>query len=1337
MTEINCDEMHTFIDLYNFLLTHKSSSGIKKWLSVDWKGRDKQESLLRLFAGLGVIDKLKHYNICKGNFNLNTISIHESKRDVFYCEDGSERNLKDKGDSSDLTGIHERDSKNILVTTSKNLTSMNIGDLDVAPILVNFEKYGKVGYTMTLCVCVRDVNKYNAMKSGVDRTSQDSLDYLNKADTIVIDWEDLNQAYYMFKEAYYGMEINDLCGMKEKPICFQMHQFYTRLKTTELKNSGKKRILWGHIPRSGKSYIIAGCIIDDSYGKDKCNYLVITTAPKETMDQQISRFNCSQLNDFKVIKLNGDNKNPALSNKNIIVCSKQFLQGKIGKSSIKELEKLRFDMRFVDESHNGGTTELAQNILNTYGKDSCTVMITATYSKPANDYNIPSNSWVLWDVEDVKMCQNLKTVGYKERLVRKHGKTLEQAINICSIDNIVAEYKAYPDLWILTDEISKDVVKEIMEMTKNNSYGWSTEACFLLKQGLNSESGMVEMLNEFQNEEEALKVWYKIFGKKGNYGIIEGDPKKVFMTRIKSICNNSEINSRFLGKGDPLVIMCFLPQDNIDKISSAAETLLRKNNVIPDYEIVCINSKTTSNPKDLINENVIKARNNGKSGVLVLSGRQCSLGVTIDNCDVVLLMNNNTSFDMIFQMMYRCMTPGNGKRCGFVVDLNIQRAIKTSIVEYGGLSVGSGSQDATKYLLQERIITLNGDHWMPSFGKHIDKHNEMIENVYKIYNSDIVNALSYYLNHLKFKKLRLTSEEQNSIKDMIIPTRPAQNQNTRLNNDTVNNGIERERSNSGSERSSSSGSDSESAPPANTENVEDTKYMNLLRHIVPLVCLLTINDNDGSLNVMFNKIKGDEYLSRILLKQMETWWGQKIEMRTMDNFINIYIKYTMNDAETKQIISTVKDLFSKSLGNMNELSQLVDKYFIPQELERQSNGEVSTPYKLRQEMLDKVPGDFWESPRTVFEPCVGKGGFLIDIVQRFMKGLEKKIPDEKKRYKKIVEECVYFCDINPTNIYICKLLLNPDNKRYKLKYHEGNTLVLDINNKWGLTGFDAIIGNPPYNNELWADFVDYSLNKMKEDAYLLYVHPCNWRKPGHVIGNKMKKNDIIYLKMYTIKDTSSLFNCNVRVDWYLLQKRNTDIYTTIDDDMNILHEIKVKNMEFIPNNLINIINKIISKTDIEKLNIIRNHKIVSNNKNLKINKTDVYKYGVLTNLSSKEKRIKYTDTPVLNVYNKPKVMMSYSLNLYPFYDEELSPTEHVFYQIVNDKRCGMKLISYLDSKLFKAILKSFKWIGFQTDHKVFPYIPNVINSIENINDTTLYNFFGLTDDEILLVESIV
>ena len=81
----------------------------------------------------------------------------------------------------------------------------------------------------------------------------------------------------------------------------------------------------------------------------------------------------------------------------------------------------------------------------------------------------------------------------------------------------------------------------------------------------------------------------------------------------------------------------------------------------------------------------------------------------------------------------------------------------------------------------------------------------------------------------------------------------------------------------------------------------------------------------------------------------------------------------------------------------------------------------------------------------------------MDIVERMMGD-----SDDDDRYKHIVENCLYWSDINSVNIHIGKKLLDPEGK-CKLKYNLGDTLRLDITKKWGVKGFDYIIGNPPFN----------------------------------------------------------------------------------------------------------------------------------------------------------------------------------------------------------------------------------------------------------------------------------
>jgi hypothetical protein len=1386
--------METFKDLYEYLQVYDGDD-ITKWLEDRWVGKDKQESLLRLFSGLGIIDKLQPYDICKGNFNKKTINKHDSIRDVFYNEKNNLINLKDKGDASDLTGINKKNNKHLLVTTSKNLNKTNVGKLDIDPILTNFKQYSDDGFEMTLCVCIKSSSVFKIMMNGIEQTNNKLKALLEKEDTIIIDWNDLNQAYHNFKMYFGNKSVDEIINTNKSTLCLKMHQRLGVLKTLRLKNTDKKRILWGHIQRSGKSYIIGGCIIEDSKNKEECNYLIITTAPNETLEQQRKVFECIQLNDFNIIVLNGKNTKPAITNKNIILCSKQFLQTKIGKlsntkssieskpKSIAWLKKISFDMRFIDESHNGGTTNLAKETLEFYGKSSFTVQITATYSKPINDYNISKDCWILWDLEDIKLCKNISDEGNNIRLVEKHGECIKDIISKYSQDSIISEYSKYPELWLLTDEIKEDAVSEILKDTQDNNYGWSPDACFLLKQAFKKDKdtnkNKLILKDEFQNEGENLKLWHRIFGKKTNFGI----PDKhypdniVFIKRIEKICKDPTIDSRFIGEGDfrndPMIIMAFLPQNNIDTISKATMKLLEKHQVIPEYVIISINSNTTSNPKQTIEEARVKAKNSGKKGVLVLSGKQCSLGVTIDNCDIVLLLNNSMGFDMIYQMMFRCMTEGRNKKCGFVVDLNIHRVIETSVINYASLiKPDVHPREATKFILQERLINLNGDHWMPSFGNDVSKITALCKNVYEIYSSNTENALNHFLNRLRFKEILLTKEEQKIFNAMFSNTTP-----TKIPKELIDKLLEeddeKEKIKKGIEKKVDN-EDIDTSSETSNNNADDekedkqTNYMDILKHIIPLICLLTIHDKETSFIEMFELIENDEYVYNILIDQTKSWWGKSIDSKIIKKFINIYIKYMKDDKETNQIIRTVKELFMKNIKNNRELSNLIDKYLIPQELEKKSNAEVSTPFKLRQEMLDKIPVEFWTSIKRVFEPCAGKGGFIVDIIDRFMTGLKDTILDEKERYKTIVEKCVYFSDINPTNIFICKLLIDPYNE-HKLNYNEGNTLELDIKEKWGIDGFDAIIGNPPYQavsengvskgggNNLYTKFIYYADKNLNRNGYLLYINPPTYFGPGRS-NNKNDMNlrkdvlDKYYYHYINLEECAKHFNVGSKFIYYLIQK-NSNKNDNIEIVCKYNNKVYKTNLnqdllkrDYLPYLLTNECLKILDKVKNnynDKLQIFHSPDNRSDKKHvlnkLKKEKNEDYKKRSLENgyiypMQATSVQVVYSSKKCKNQNNK-KVLMSRSGYLKPFYDNSiLGVGGDCFACLVEDEIEGNKIIELLNSKLYKFYIETNKWSGFH-NKEVLQDLPNIINKIDDVNDGNIYKYFELTNEEIKFIES--
>jgi type I restriction-modification system DNA methylase subunit len=74
-------------------------------------------------------------------------------------------------------------------------------------------------------------------------------------------------------------------------------------------------------------------------------------------------------------------------------------------------------------------------------------------------------------------------------------------------------------------------------------------------------------------------------------------------------------------------------------------------------------------------------------------------------------------------------------------------------------------------------------------------------------------------------------------------------------------------------------------------------------------------------------------------------------------------------------------------------------------------GEVFTPYKLIEDMLDTLDSSIWsDKTKTFFDPCAGKGNFPICIIRRLFDGLAKGIPDEEERLKHIVQKQIFMAE---------------------------------------------------------------------------------------------------------------------------------------------------------------------------------------------------------------------------------------------------------------------------------------------------------------------------------------
>ena len=335
-----------------------------------------------------------------------------------------------------------------------------------------------------------------------------------------------------------------------------------------------------------------------------------------------------------------------------------------------------------------------------------------------------------------------------------------------------------------------------------------------------------------------------------------------------------------------------------------------------------------------------------------------------------------------------------------------------------------------------------------------------------------------------------------------------------------------------------------------------------------------------------------------------------------------------NNAE---IVNNIREIYS--IAPANKLRDLIEKHFIPTNDEKKQNAEVPTPVKLVDDMLNSTPLEFWKKPQKVFEPCCGKGNFVLGIFDRFYKGLEEMYPVEIERCRVIMTDCIYYADLTALNVFITTEIMKChiqsycglDELDFEFNNYTGDTLELNIEDKWNINSFDMICGNPPYNssgdtatgNTIWQDFTKKALGEwLIPTGYLLFVHPPGWRKPNTERGKftKMfdlmaKQNQMLYLEIHGIKDGQKVFNCGTRYDWYLIEKTNQYKNTIIVDEDGKQHEINLSELSWLPNSNILEINKILSKNDNDRCEIIYSPSAYEHRKKwLSHTKTEEFKY---------------------------------------------------------------------------------------------------------------------------------
>ena len=150
---------------------------------------------------------------------------------------------------------------------------------------------------------------------------------------------------------------------------------------------------------------------------------------------------------------------------------------------------------------------------------------------------------------------------------------------------------------------------------------------------------------------------------------------------------------------------------------------------------------------------------------------------------------------------------------------------------------------------------------------------------------------------------------------------------------------------------------------------------------------------------------------------------------------------------------------------------------------------------------------------------------------------------------------------------------------------------------------------------------------LKQDGYLLFVHPRGWRQLNSKVGRLMKSKNIIYLNMNSLKMGIKTFKCSTDYDWYLIQNTSEKAKTKVNDYNNEEYEIYITpDIPFIANHSIPQVNKLLR--GVEK-------------KKTKQTKQKKFDNGFINDQSSYEPRRKWMSKTESNEYKYPCI---YSIN---------------------------------------------------------------------------------------------
>jgi hypothetical protein len=378
-------------------------------------------------------------------------------------------------------------------------------------------------------------------------------------------------------------------------------------------------------------------------------------------------------------------------------------------------------------------------------------------------------------------------------------------------------------------------------------------------------------------------------------------------------------------------------------------------------------------------------------------------------------------------------------------------------------------------------------------------------------------------------------------------------------------------------------------------------------------------------------------------------------------------------------------------------------------------GAVNTPHDLVKEIVNRIPDKAFDE--NVLDPACGHGTFLYEAKQRMMKnGLSS---DDAINN-------IYGVDIDLRKCYISSAILNPEGEKVSNIFWAnaltGTNQENPTKQAWTEMKFKVVLGNPPYQSDkktgtqpFWSLFVNNGIKSLKNDGYFAFVTPIKWL--GHTAN-------IVKGRIHLYKDILKgklIYANSQECSRYFPNVGNTgDMFSYFVGTMAGSNEFHFKNKDD---------EYIVSDDMFEYLPLQFPTKTTADI--LKKVKTDESYdfYQVSTNFQKQhEYQVTLSMAQRLH-YDNLDIYLDCASSVHKPTSKSTVSRKHFY-------KANQEIIdSVFRSKLFRFIFNIY-WNGDNFSTTFFNLLP-FLDLNKNWSDLEIYEYFGLTEEEIGYINSVI